>query len=87
MGRKGRHPAEAPGQPGQKATLTMTILNKIRALTLVKDTRGLSTVEYVILIVLIAAVAIGVWGEFGSLVKDQLTDSKQDIETELNKER
>ena len=65
----------------------MNFLNKLRELSLLKDTRGLSTVEYVILIVLIAAVAIGVWGEFGSLVKDQLTDSKQDIETELNKDR
>jgi Flp pilus assembly pilin Flp len=65
----------------------MNFLNKMRALSLVKDTRGLSTVEYVILIVLIAAVAIGVWGEFGSLVKDQLEDSKQDIETEFNKKR
>ena len=63
----------------------MNILNKIRALSLVKDTRGLSTVEYVILIVLIAAVAIGVWGEFGTLIKDQLVESKQEIETEFNK--
>jgi Flp pilus assembly pilin Flp len=65
----------------------MNLLNKIRALSLVKDTRGLSTVEYVILIVLIAAVAIGVWGEFGGLIKDQLSDSKQDIEKEFNKPR
>jgi Flp pilus assembly pilin Flp len=65
----------------------MNILNKLRALSLVKDTRGLSTVEYVILIVLIAAVAIGVWGEFGSLIKDQLSESKQDIETEFNENR
>ena len=63
----------------------MNILNKIRALSLVRDTRGLSTVEYVILIVLIAAVAIGVWGEFGGLVKDQLSESKQEMETEFNK--
>jgi Flp pilus assembly pilin Flp len=33
------------------------------------DQRGLSTVEYVIILVLLAAVAIGTWSAFGQKVK------------------
>jgi Flp pilus assembly pilin Flp len=36
---------------------------------LVRDERGLSTIEYVIILVLVAAVAIGTWSMFGRSVK------------------
>jgi len=42
---------------------------------LLRDTRGLSTVEYVIILVLIAVLAIGTWRTFGSSVKKKITDS------------
>jgi Flp pilus assembly pilin Flp len=40
-----------------------------------RDERGLSTVEYVILLALIAAVAIGTWSEFGGKVHDAVGNS------------
>jgi Flp pilus assembly pilin Flp len=36
---------------------------------LVVDERGLSTIEYVIILVLVAAIAIGTWSAFGQSVK------------------
>ena len=45
------------------------------SLTLLRDTRGLSTVEYVIILVLVAVLAIGTWRTFGSSVKKKITDS------------
>lgn len=36
---------------------------------LVADERGLSTIEYVIILVLVAAIAIGTWSAFGHSVK------------------
>ncbi|HTM44300.1 MAG TPA: hypothetical protein VL137_05060 [Polyangiaceae bacterium] len=47
-----------------------TIQNRLRKL--VADDRGLSTVEYVIVLVLIAAVAMGTWQKFGSMVKGKI---------------
>jgi len=51
---------------------------------LVRDDRGLSTVEYVILLVLIAALAIGTWQTFGTRINAQLTTASDDIEATLN---
>ena len=50
------------------------------SLTLLRDTRGLSTVEYVIILVLIAVLAIGVWRQFGTTVRKQITDSNTSVE-------
>lgn len=43
------------------------------------DERGLTTVEYVIILVLIAVLAIGVWRTFGGSVKAQVTNSTTEI--------
>ena len=51
-----------------------------RPLTLLRDTRGLSTVEYVIILVLIAVLAIGTWRTFGNSVKKQITDSTTSVD-------
>jgi Flp pilus assembly pilin Flp len=48
---------------------------------LVGDERGLSTVEYVIILVLIAAAAVGVWTTLGTTLKGKITDSEQEINT------
>ena len=48
---------------------------------LLRDTRGLSTVEYVIILVLIAVLAIGTWRQFGSAVKTKITTSTTGIES------
>jgi Flp pilus assembly pilin Flp len=54
-------------------------LSKLR-----RDERGLTTVEYAIVLVLIAAAGVAVWNEFGTTVKDKLQDSNDHIESELD---
>lgn len=44
------------------------------------DDRGLSTVEYVIILVLIAAAAIGTWQTFGGKVKQKIVDSNTEMD-------
>jgi len=48
-----------------------------------KDGRGLSTVEYVIILVLIAVSAIGIWKTFGETIVTKLKDSNTKINTDL----
>ena len=50
---------------------------------LLRDTRGLSTVEYIILLVLVAIVGIGAWSAFGTKIKDKIMGSTNRVETEL----
>jgi len=68
----------------------MTYLEKARARlqgsTLVRDQAGLSTVEYVIILVLIAAIAIGTWQTFGNKVKDGLTKAQTNFDDHVGKE-
>lgn len=40
-----------------------------------RDERGLSTVEYVILLALIAVVGITVWRNFGTTISDKVKDA------------
>ncbi len=47
--------------------------NKMRALA--RDTRGLSTVEYVMLLVLIAAGSLQLWQKFGDVVTGKIKES------------
>ncbi len=47
----------------------------IRSANLVTDERGLSTVEYVIILVLIAAAAVGVWTTLGSTIRSKVGDA------------
>lgn len=64
----------------------MIYLDKIRSLAPLKDTQGLSTVEYVIILCLLAVLAIGTWNEFGGKVREKLGDATTKIggvETEL----
>ena len=53
----------------------METTKKTNGLTLLRDTRGLSTVEYVIILALIAVAGIGLWTKFGTTVKNKITDS------------
>lgn len=52
-------------------------MNKLSALLtkLREDDRGLSTVEYVVLLVLIVAMAVAAWQSFGSNVNAKLTQA------------
>jgi Flp pilus assembly pilin Flp len=46
---------------------------KKTALELLRDTRGLSTVEYIIILCLIAVVGFAVWQKFGETVKSKVS--------------
>jgi Flp pilus assembly pilin Flp len=48
-----------------------------------RDQRGLSTVEYVIILVLIAAVCVATWTAFGNKLKSWLALGEQTIDTEM----
>jgi Flp pilus assembly pilin Flp len=50
------------------------------------DQRGASTVEYAIVVCLVAAVGVGVWQQFGSNIKDYTTDADEKIAGEMEKE-
>jgi Flp pilus assembly pilin Flp len=51
--------------------------------SLLVDERGLTTVEYVIVLCLIAALSVGVWGEIGDQVKEYAERSRDALKTEL----
>jgi Flp pilus assembly pilin Flp len=75
---------EGPGQPSSKGWFDMDRFMKLARRTagktsVVHDERGLTTVEYVIILVLIATMAIVAWGKFGAAVKDKVTDSETQI--------
>jgi Flp pilus assembly pilin Flp len=60
-----------------------TVMNKLSALLikLREDERGLSTVEYVVLLVLIVAMAVAAWNSFGSRVQGKLTQASDSFDT------
>jgi len=49
--------------------------------SLLRDTRGLSTVEYIILLVLIAVGGIQVWSSFGETVRNKISSSTNEVES------
>ena len=54
-------------------------------LSLIQDKRGLTTVEYIIILCLIAVVGFGVWKKFGEKVKEKVggsTDQVEELPTE-----
>jgi Flp pilus assembly pilin Flp len=63
----------------------MNAIQSIRARLAKNAKRGLSTVEYVIILVLIAAVAVATWTAFGSKLKGALKGASDQIGGELDK--
>jgi Flp pilus assembly pilin Flp len=53
----------------------MNLMNRINSLKLLRDERGLSTVEYVVLLVLLVIMAVAVWNAFGGMVTRKLQES------------
>ncbi|MBN2801488.1 MAG: hypothetical protein JXR91_00185 [Deltaproteobacteria bacterium] len=47
------------------------------------DTRGLSTVEYIILLVLIAAAGVATWNSFGTMINERLGEANTEIDTNV----
>lgn len=67
-------------RPSLEGWLDMERLKKLcrRAagdLSVLRDERGLTTVEYVIILVLLAVVAISVWNNFGDAVQGKVEES------------
>ncbi len=65
----------------------MSLIQKVRNiknLELSRDERGLSTVEYVILLVVIAALCVAAWRALGNEVQGKLNSAKGQISTETN---
>ncbi len=58
----------------------MSRVAQARGSSLARDERGLSTVEYVILLALIAAVAIGTWSDFGEKVHNAIIGSSDEFD-------
>jgi Flp pilus assembly pilin Flp len=48
--------------------------------SLLRDTRGLTTVEYIIILCLIAIVAFGVWKKFGERVKEKVGGATEQVD-------
>lgn len=58
----------------------MKLNNALRKHSLLADQRGLSTVEYVIILVVVAVAAVGVWTTFGKTIQQKITGSTDTIE-------
>ncbi|MEY4514409.1 MAG: hypothetical protein RLZZ450_6531 [Pseudomonadota bacterium] len=54
------------------------LLKKLR-----EDERGLSTVEYVVLLVLIVAIAVALWNVFGNLLVTKLSAAATEFDEEV----
>ena len=52
---------------------------KAKKASLVRDERGLSTVEYIIILVLIAVAGIGLWRAFGDTVSQKIGDATGEV--------
>lgn len=53
---------------------------KKNSTAILRDERGLSTVEYVILLALIAVGGIAAWTSFGGKLRDKLSDQEKAID-------
>lgn len=51
-----------------------------KKLSLLQDKRGLTTVEYIIILCLIAVVGFGVWKKFGEKVKEKVGGSTDQVD-------
>ena len=59
-------------------TKLKNLLQKLR-----EDERGLSTVEYVVLLVLIVAIAVALWNVFGNLLVTKLSAAAKEFDEEV----
>ncbi len=55
----------------------------MKTITLRADERGLSTVEYVIILVLIAVTAIGMWKTFGQTIVNKITNANTTVDQQV----
>jgi Flp pilus assembly pilin Flp len=75
--------AAEEGEPPLKGSVSMKILKRLRIARLSSDTRGLTTVEYVIVLAMIAVMSVGLWKTFGTAIKGYLDKSNTKIGNEM----
>jgi Flp pilus assembly pilin Flp len=63
--------------PQAREASVVSFMQKIRLLG--RDKRGLSTVEYTILLVLIVSGTVTAWNEFGTKLSEKVTKGKNDF--------
>ena len=56
-----------------------TLLNRLR-----RDERGISSVEYIIIVALVAFLGFTAWQTFGTAVSDKASDAADTIENKLD---
>jgi Flp pilus assembly pilin Flp len=59
--------------------MTFITKNTKSSRNLLRDERGLSTIEYVILMAIVVIGAVGVWNEIGEHFKGQLGSAKENV--------
>lgn len=67
-----------------KGSTFMKILKSLWVRHLSSDTRGLTTVEYVIVLAMIAVMSVGLWKSFGTNIKSYLTGSTSAIDAQMS---
>jgi Flp pilus assembly pilin Flp len=68
---------EQQGEETMQAKLK-NLITKLRS-----DERGLSTVEYVVLLVLIVAIAVALWNVFGNLLVQKLSGAANEFDKQV----
>ncbi len=68
-------------------TATTTVSQSKSKSSIVRDDRGLSTVEYVILLVVVAVAGIFLWNKLGNTVMTKVETSEQRLGTELDAQK
>ena len=61
----------------------MSLIEKLRLSRLCRDQRGLTTVEYVILLAMVAVVAVASWKTFGSNIATYLQKSSDKVNSNV----
>lgn len=61
----------------------MNFGQKLRSIRICSDARGLTTVEYVIVLAMIAVLAVGLWKNFGTKVSGYLSGSTTAIDNAM----
>ena len=56
------------------------MFSKLWKSIIARDTRGLTTVEYVVVLCLIVGLSVAVWNTFGKSVKSKLSESSSAFE-------
>jgi Flp pilus assembly pilin Flp len=61
----------------------MNVLKRLSVRRFLSDPRGLTTVEYVIVLAMIAVMSVGLWKTFGGNISRYLGGSTTAIETQM----